>query len=375
MDIMTIVLFIIGLVLLIGGAESLVRGASSLAVSVGISPLVVGLTVVAFGTSSPELAVTVQSSFQGQADIALGNVVGSNIANILLIIGVGAVITPLIVSQQLVRLEVPLMIGISFLLYGLWLDGLISRWDGLLLSTLAIAYTFFTVQQSRKETKAIQAEYAQEFSAPQPGGAKHLIIQLSLIAVGLVLLVIGSNWLVNGAVALAELFGLSELVIGLTIIAIGTSLPEVATVVVASLRGERDIAVGNAIGSNIFNILLVLGLCAVVAPAGVNVTATALQFDMPVMIAVAIACLPIFFTNYQITRWEGGIFLIYYAVYLTYLVLDANGNQAADTVRNVMFFIIPLTVLTIIILLVRALRRSNPNPHTEAETPQNEAAE
>lgn len=358
MDLVTLVLFIIGLVILIVGADLLVRGASRLAVSIGISPLVVGLTVVAFGTSSPELAVTLQSSYQGQADIALGNVIGSNIANILLIIGVGAAITPLIVAQQIVRLEVPLMISFSILMFILSLDGLISRVDGLILFSIALVYVGYTIRQSRREQKAIAAEYEQAYQE-KVAGTGAVALQLGLIVVGLAMLVLGSDWLVDGAVAMARFFGLSELVIGLTVIAIGTSLPEVATVVVASLRGERDIAVGNAIGSNIFNILVVMGLCATVAPAGVNVTASAIRFDFPVMIAVAIACLPIFFTNYRIVRWEGWMFLAFYAAYLTYLVMAATDNAALDSFQMVLMFILPLTIITVLVLLYRAIKTGN----------------
>jgi cation:H+ antiporter len=272
MDAGTLILFVLGLLLLVIGAEALVRGASQLAARSGVSPLVIGLTVVAYGTSTPELAVSVQSGLSGQADIALGNVVGSNIFNVLFILGVSAMITPLVVAQQLVRLDVPLMIGVSFLLAMLARDGRIDRLDGIALFAGIVAYTFFAIRQSRKESRRIKEEYAKEFGAgPSPAGGR-VAFHVALIVLGLAALVLGSGWLVNGAVMLAKWWGLSELIIGLTIVAAGTSLPEVATSVIASMRGERDIAVGNVVGSNIFNILAVLGLSSLVAPNGVSVS-------------------------------------------------------------------------------------------------------
>ncbi len=353
----TILLLIAGLALLIIGAEILVRGASRLAAAAGISPLVIGLTVVAFGTSSPELAVSVQSAFAGQADIALGNVVGSNIFNVLFILGVSALIIPLVVAQQLVRLDVPIMIGISVLVYLFGLNGQIGRLEGLVLFAGIVAYTGFLIRQSRKETKEVQQEYAQEFGDRPPHGIRFTIVNLLLVVGGLVLLVLGARWLVDSAVSLAQALGLSELIIGLTIVAAGTSMPEVATSIVAAIRGERDIAVGNVVGSNIFNLLAVLGLTSLVAPDGVPVPAAALAFDLPVMTAVAVACLPVFFTGFRIARWEGALFLGYYAAYVLYLILDATQHDALPLFSNVMLlFVVPLTVLTLVVLVVRQRR-------------------
>ena len=352
-----IVLFLLaGLVFLIWGAELLVRGASRIATAVGISPLVVGLTVVAFGTSSPELAVSVMSAFKGQADLAIGNVVGSNIFNILLILGISSVIVPLVVAQQLVRLDVPLMIGVSFLLFALGYDGNISRLDGILLFAGVVAYTIFLIRQSRKENNAeVEAEYAKEFGAEKQGSWWK---NLGLILVGLGGLMLGSKWLVDSAVAIAESFGVSELVIGLTIVAAGTSMPEVATSVVAAVRGERDIAVGNVVGSNLFNILSVIGLSSIVAPTGIQVSEAALRFDIPVMIAVAVACFPIFFTGYRITRLNGLAFLGFYVAYLVYLIFTATNHEAIGTLRTAMvYFIFPITALTLIFMTVQEFRK------------------
>ncbi len=360
MDTNTLVGLVIGLLGLLGGAELLVRGASRLALAAGISPLVVGLTVVAYGTSAPELAVSVQSAAAGQANIALGNVVGSNIFNVLFILGLSALITPLVVSVQLVRFDVPLMIGVALLLLLLGFDGTLGRLDGALLAGGALLYTVWSIVQSRRETRQAQEALAgaskpSSESSPSSGW----LGSVALLLVGLTLLVVGANLLVNGAVAIAHAFGISELVIGLTIVAVGTSLPEVATSLMASIKGERDIAVGNVVGSNIFNILAVLGLSSLVAPQGISVSSVALQFDIPVMIAVSVACLPIFFTGYCIARWEGALFFAYYLAYTAYLVLHASNAAALPQFRTVMLFVVPLTAITLVVLALRARTSSS----------------
>lgn len=358
MDVMVVATFILGLVLLVGGAEILVRGASRLAAAVGISPLIIGLTVVAFGTSAPEMAVSVRSAFSGQAgaDLAIGNVLGSNILNILFILGLSAAITPLVVSQRLVRFDVPLMVGVSMLALLLAVDGKIGRFDGALLFAGILAYTVFVILQGRKESAAVTLEYAEEFAA-KPHTLPGYLINAAYIGGGLVLLVWGASWLVDAAITMARAFGVNELVIGLTIVAAGTSLPEVATSVMASLKGERDIAVGNIVGSNIFNILLVLGLAALVAPEGVNVAPAALQFDMPIMIAAAFACLPIFFTGYTIARWEGLLFLAYYLLYTLFLIGAAAGHPRLESFSVGLFtFVVPLTLITLSVTVWRQWR-------------------
>lgn len=365
MDPVTLVLFVVGLGLLLVGAELLVRGAATLAARVGIPPLVVGLTVVAFGTSSPELAVSIQSAMGGQADIALGNVVGSNVFNVLFILGVSAVVAPLLVSRQLVRIEVPVMIGVSCLAWLLALNGRISRWEGVAMAAGLAVYTALQVRMGLGErAPASGGEPEPDLpGVPAAGEAKRAGIpaQVAFIVVGLVMLMLGSRWLVNGAVQAATTLGISELVVGLTIVAAGTSLPEVATSILASFRGQRDIAVGNVVGSNIFNLLGVLGLSAAIAPGGVAVPASALAFDLPVMTAVAVACLPIFFTGRVIARWEGLVFLGYYVAYVAYLILRASQHDALEEFGGIMLlFVIPLTVLTLAVVLVRDGRRAGP---------------
>lgn len=360
---MTLLWLAMGLVCLVVGAEYLVRGASRLATMMGISPLVVGLTIVAFGTSAPELAVSIQSGLEGQAGIALGNVVGSNIFNVLFILGVSALIVPLVVSQQLVRFDVPLMIAVSLLVLMFGWDGRISFFEGALLFAGILAYTVFLFVQSRRETKAVQAEYEQEFGQKEPVTPASLPRNLLFIVAGLALLILGSRLLVGSAVEIAHYFGVSDLVIGLTIVAAGTSLPEVVTSIVAALRGERDIAVGNVVGSNIFNILCVLGLTSMVTPGGLEVSATALQFDIPVMIAVAIACLPIFFTGYTIARWEGALFLAFYIGYTTWLILQATSNPLQSQFSAALIgFVLPLTAITLAVLAFRAWRQQRVMP-------------
>ena len=354
---MDIVYFIIGLVFLIIGAEALVRGASRLASYIGISPLVVGLTVVAFGTSSPELAVSIKAAFSDQANIALGNVVGSNIFNVLFILGISAIIIPLQVSQKLVRFDVPLMVVVSIVLLLLALDGMLSRIDGILLFAGLLAYIWFLISQSRKENKQIKEEYNNEFGIAEH--AKRAWAQnLAFIVVGLVLLVIGSRWLVESAVAFAQYMGVSELVVGLTIVAAGTSLPEVVTSIIAAIRGERDIAVGNVVGSNLFNIMGVLGLSSIIAPSGIAVTSGLVSLDIPLMIVVAFACLPIFFTGGVISRQEGVLFLGYYIAYTAYLVLAASVHESLAIFSSTMFyFAIPLTLITLLIIALHERRR------------------
>ncbi|SDV01514.1 calcium/sodium antiporter [Pseudomonas sihuiensis] len=358
MTLMTYVYLIAGLVLLVAGAEVLVRGAAKLAAQFGIPPLVIGLTVVAFGTSAPETAVSVQSALNGSGDLAIGNVVGSNIANVLLILGVTALVAPLVVSRQLIRLDVPIMIGASLVTFGLAWDGELSRFDGALLFAGVLAYTGFLIYSARKDKGGDDDEFAKEFGLNEAPKPYAWAINLGLIIAGLVLLVVGSNFLVEGAVTLARALGISELVIGLTVVAVGTSLPELATSILAAIKGERDIAVGNIVGSNIFNLLCVLGLASMVAPAAIAVSPNALAFDFPVMIAVAIACLPIFFSGYRINRWEGLLFLGYYVAYTLYLVMFSTGRPLAQTFGDAMIgYALPLTAITLVIIAARAWHR------------------
>ena len=347
------VFFLIGLTLLVMGAEALVRGASRLALSMGISPLVVGLTIVAFGTSAPELAVSVGASLDGRPDLAVGNVIGSNIANVLLILGIAALIAPLVVHEQIIRQEIPIMLGASVLVVVMALDGRITRVESALLFALVIGYTFYLIRQSRRASRETEAEYDAEMP-PDSEWDRHWSVQAVLIVIGLVALVLGSHWLVGAAVVFAQAFGVSELVIGLTVVAVGTSMPEIATSIVAALRGERDIAVGNVIGSNVFNIFSVLGLTGLVSAGGIPIPEAARNFDLWVMLAVAFACLPIMLTGREIARWEGAVFVSYYAAYTAYLILAAQHHASLPMFSNIMLgYVMPLTVVTLIISIMR----------------------
>lgn len=366
---LNVLLFAAGLAALVVGADVLVRGASKLALSFGISPLVVGLTIVAFGTSAPEMAVSAGAVLNGQTDLAIGNVVGSNIFNVLFILGLSALIAPLVVHIQLIRQEVPILIGASLLLLVLSLDGRIGMGDGALFFGLLLAYTGFLIVQSRRETRAAQDahsapnEYETELKPSAPGAwDSRLWVQLVLILAGLGLLVVGSDWLVTASVVFAKALGVSDVVIGLTIVAAGTSMPEVATSLAAAFKGERDIAVGNAVGSSTFNILGCLGLSGLLAGnAGLGVPSSVLAFDIWVMLAVALASLPIFLSGREIARWEGGVFLGYYVAYVTYLIMAAQDHAALPTFSAVMMgFVIPLTVVTLVVSLIR---RAPPAAH------------
>lgn len=351
---MTLFLFVIGLVLLIVGAEILVKGASRLAIAFRVSPLVIGLTVVAFGTSSPELAVSIKAAMIDQASIAIGNVVGSNIFNVLFILGCSALIVPLVVSAQLIRFDVPLMVVMSLIVLLMALDGVLGFFDGVILVTGLAAYIVFVFRQSRRAVLSETADQGTVDSAVPTSKLKNLV----MIALGLAMLVQGSDWLVDGAVAMATSFGVSELVIGLTIVAVGTSLPEVVTSFVAAIHGERDIAVGNVVGSNLFNIMGVLGVTGLIAPGGIDIPPSVVSFDLLVMLAVAIACLPIFFSGGVISRKEGALLLIYYVAYTLYLLLSSTQHEMLTTYTAAMvYFVIPLSILAIGVIAVQKQRR------------------
>ncbi|MCW5614563.1 MAG: calcium/sodium antiporter [Rhodocyclaceae bacterium] len=349
--------FTLGLVALVAGAEALVRGASRMALSFGLSPLVVGLTIVALGTSAPEMAVALGAALDGKPDLAIGNVIGSNIANTLLILGVSAIIVPLSVAGQIIRQEVPILIAVTLLLLGFAYNGVITRAEAAVLLCLMLAYTTFLVVQSRRASTQTKAEFEGEMP-PDSGWDRHWSVQLALVAGGLGLLVLGADWLVSAAVEVARALGVSDLVIGLTVVAIGTSMPEIATSILAALRGERDIAVGNVVGSNLFNILGCLGLAGVGSSAGLPVPQAALSFDLWVLLAVSFACLPVFLTGREIARWEGFVFLGYYLAYTAFLILKAQEHAALPLFSSAMLgFVIPLTALTLGVSMIRDRRR------------------
>lgn len=319
---LAILLVVFGGVALVLGAHWLVQGASRLAMGVGVSPLVIGLTVVAFGTSAPELAVSVASAATDAPEIAIGNVVGSNIFNLLLILGCSAVVTPLIIAGRLVRLDIPLMVLASLVTWWFCADGTIGRWEGGGLFISLIIYTVWLIRSGEGAEEEIASIQEDEQGGSAWGRSK--TFQVGLIIIGLASLVAGSQMMVSGAVSIAEYLGISAAVIGLTIVAGGTSLPELATSVIAARAGQRDIAVGNVIGSNLFNLLGVLGLSAVVSQGGLPVASSFLKFDLPVMVLVAIILLPMAVRGRRIGRTAGALLLVGYVVYIVWMVRSAT---------------------------------------------------
>ena len=344
---MVIVLFIAGIILLVFGADLLVRGAASLAASLGVSPLIIGLTIVAIGTSSPEIAVSLQAAFNAQGAIVLGNIIGSNIANIMLILGMAAMFGPLPVDRAILRRDLPVMIGASLLTFLLTLDRTLSRIDGIIMLLCLTAYLWVMWPRNEHHDALHQSHLPQR-------RLRALLLQLAMVVGGLALLIVGARWLVDGAVTFATWFGVSELIIGLTIVAVGTSLPEIATSVIAGLRGERDIAVGNVVGSNVLNLLLVLGTTMVLSPQPIAVPEVTIALDLPVMVGAALICLPIFFTRRIVSRREGSLLLVYYLSYTLYLVLSATGSDELPVYNTIVGLI--LIPLTVVLLVVRALR-------------------
>ena len=337
---LTVPLLLAGFGLLILGGEALVRGGSGLGRALGLSPLVVGLTIVAFATSAPELAVSVSAALSGAPGLAVGNVVGSNTTNVLLVLGVAALVLPVAVQRSLVRTDVPVMLALSVLLLVLAADGRVGRVEGLILIVALTGYLVRSLQRARAAGGA-----PEDSPDPRPRPLR----QVGQVVLGVGVLVLGARLLVRSATELAQAAGLSDLVIGLTVVAIGTSLPEVATSVISALRGQRDLAVGNIVGSNIFNIGLVMGLTAVVAPAGVPVDPAAVRFDIPVMIAVALLLVPLVFTAMTVNRWEALLLLAYYGTYVGYLLLDATDHDALPVFsRALVSFVVPITVVVLL---------------------------
>ncbi|HRE89524.1 MAG TPA: calcium/sodium antiporter [Myxococcota bacterium] len=353
-------LLIAGLIALVAGAEALVRGASKLAISLGVSPLVVGLTVVAFGTSAPEAAVSIGAVAGGTTDLAIGNVIGSNIFNILMILGLSALVKPLVVHAQIVRQELPVMVGASILLALFVLDGRLQVAESAVLLSGVVAYTIFLVRQSRSATRKTQAEFAEVVEEPKSSWDRHWSVQLLLIAAGLALLVFGSDLLVTAAVTIAKSLGVSDLVIGLTIIAAGTSLPEVATSILAAMRGQRDIAVGNVIGSNTFNLLLCLGAAGIASPDGLGVTAQVLSLDLWVMLGVAALTIPLFIPGYVVTRANALLLVSAYVAYTAYMVLAAQAHPSAAPLGEALIrYALPAMVILFILMMVRPHRQTH----------------
>lgn len=367
---MMIALMLIGgFVGLIVGGELLVRGASNLAAAANVPPLVIGLTVVAFGTSAPELAVSIQSCYAGKTALAVGNVVGSNLSNILLILGAAAIVAPLTVSRQLFKLDVPVMIAAAAVLMALGFDGIISRGEGIAMVIALVVYLFWTIIQGKREAKALEKELEDITPQASQRTTLALISNLASLIGGLVLLIGGAGWLVDACVHLAKQFGVTEAVIGLTIVAIGTSLPELAISMIASARGKRDLAVGNVVGSNILNILCVVGMSAVVAPAGVGVAQEFLDFHIPFMIGISIACLPVFLSGFRVSRLEGLGMIGFYAAYLAWLVYLSVNRLGEPNHQTLVGFLTALGVAMLVLLVLHRKKQT-----AQAKSDNNSAA-
>ncbi|TWR85859.1 calcium/sodium antiporter [Pseudomonas saxonica] len=340
-----------GLVLLIAGAQLLVRCAEHIAAKLKVRPLLIGLTVVAMGSSAPQMTVSLQAAFNDTADIAVGSVIGSNIFNILVTLGLSALIIPLRVSRQLVRIDIPLMILASAMVFTLALNHQLDRLDGVLLLGGLLVYLLLLLHQSRHS-----GHHHPHHDRPPTSWLR----TLSLMGCALLLLGIAGHLLLGAALEVASELGLSERIIGLTIVAVSTSLPELATSLIAAFRGQREIAVGNVIGSNVFNLLGVLGLTALLAPSPLSVSPNALAFDLPVMLGVAVLCLPVFYSGYRITRLEGLLFLGLYLAYGLHVVSFTTGMPLASKLEHLMFFyILPALLVFVLLSAVQAWRRQH----------------
>ncbi|WP_095169329.1 calcium/sodium antiporter [Pseudomonas sp. Irchel 3H3] len=346
------------LLLLVAGAELLVRAAVRLAAHLRVRPLVIGLSMVAFGSSAPQMAVSLQAALGQSSDIAVGSVIGSNIFNILVTLGLSALIIPLRVARQLVRLDIPLLIGASLLVFALaWNEQLSALDGGVLLAALAL-YLGLLWRQSRPTARPSRPTA----DAPRTPWLSSVLLMLA----GLGLLVFAGHLLLDATVALASELGLSERIIGLTVVAVSTSLPQLATSLIAALRGQRDIAVGNVIGGNLFNLLGVLGITALLAPVPLSVSPNALDFDLPVMLGVTLLCLPVFYSGYRITRAEGLLFLALYLAYGLHVVSFTTGMPLAGKLEQLMLLcVLPALLAFLLFTSVRAWRRQ----HNKRESP------
>lgn len=317
---MIYLLFVVGLALLLAGGEILVRGAVGLALKMKISQLVVGVTVVSLGTSAPELLVSLKAALDGHPAISIGNVVGSNIANIGLVLGLVAIIYPLLLDKNTLRLDWPVMITASILFYLMAFDGMLERYEGILLLVIFVMYIVYSILNSRKQTKLGEQPVAEvEGLAPEKGSSTWKL--LGMVGLGTVGLMIGAQWFLDGAIEMSRLFGVSEHVISVTVVAFGTSVPELATSAIAAIKRQSDISIGNLIGSNTFNILFILGVTSVVKD--IPVGAEVLSVDIFWMLGVALLLLPFLLIGKKIYRLEGAALLSVYILYLYFVLISA----------------------------------------------------
>ncbi len=318
MELLKVISYLLGGGLVLSfGANQFVNSASKIARNFNISPVIIGLTIVAFGTSAPEMAVNIVAAYKGNTDIAVGNVVGSNIFNIAFILGICSIITPLFVSVQLIKIDIPFMCLVSLIFWFMGQDLQISVGEGIGLFVGIIFYTLLQIKlyiQNKKQDQDFDKEYSKKDSS---------LKNIFILTFGLVLLVYGAKFFVDGAVLGARWLGWSEAVIGLTIIAAGTSLPEVATSIAATLKGERDIAIGNVVGSNIFNILAVIGMSSLVSLKPIPLSPHMANIDLSLMLGISVLCLPFVLWKKQLVRWQGILFILTWMIYTIYLVKNS----------------------------------------------------
>jgi len=359
MTLPTLLHLIAGLALLLAGAGLLVRGAARLAARLGLAPLLIGLGLVACANGAPALAVGLRAVGAGHGDIAVGTVLGGAIFNLLFVLGLAALLSPLLVSRRLIRLDLPLLLGAGLLAFALAADGVLSRLDGALLGAAFLAYGGLLIRAGRRaRVRGADDQFAAEFALHERPGPHAWALDLLLPGLGLLLLALGAVLLVEGAVLLARALGLSELVLGLTLGAVASALPGLATTLLAARKGERDLAAGNLLGGTLFTLLAVLGLSALLAPRPLSISPNALAFDFPVLLAAAVACLPIFFAGQRIKRWQGLLFLAYYLAYGLHLLLFASGAPAIGEFHHALaWYALPLSGLTLALLAARAWHR------------------
>lgn len=352
----SVTVFVGGLLALLAAGHLVVGAASVVGTRLGLSPLIVGLTIVAAGTSAPELAVFAQAIRVYDTELATGSIIGSNIANVLLVLGLAATLGRIHVASQLVRRDIPVMIAASFAFLLLSLDGSLGRVDGLLLIAALIVFVSWTIRVGAGEDLATSEPAGLGVVVARPGQAR-IGVTVTRLVIGIAGLVVAARFVVAGAEEIAVEAGVPELIVGLTVVALGTSAPEISTTLIAALKGHRDLAVGNAVGSNIFNILLVVGASAV-ASGGVSIDSHLLRQDLPIMAAAAFACLPIVYWDHELDRGDGATLVAFYGAYLAFLSLDATGHQLAQPFAIAMVcFVVPLTAGAIAIATRRQLRR------------------
>jgi cation:H+ antiporter len=352
--------FLLGLALLVIGGEFVVRGSVHIARQLGMSELLVGLTVVAFGTSAPELAICLDAVVLGKPEIALGNIVGSNIANVLLILGLTATLYPVVIHRQIVQREVPIMIAVSVLFLLLCYDGILGLADGLILLGAMVMFLIWQIRSEHKPENMDKSREGQNPDISVTSGSYSRWLSFAVVFVGIACLWFGAGRMVMGASGLAESLGVSKLIVGLTVVAVGSSAPEIVTALMAAKRGFPELAVGSVIGSNIFNLLFVGGGTILFSP-NIAIPNEAFQFDIPVMVVSSIACLPIFATGHRIDRWEGVIFLVCFAAFTVLLFVKPDDVQAFPTWAQLVWpFVTPLILATGLAVVTHKFRRMNP---------------